>query len=229
MNVRVASFSRIQVNGVQAFAHLLIVMILTLPAVQWLSTSQSIWMVRFERLPPGQLPYLLSKLAALYAIATFALQLAYGLAGVRVRTLFGHERGMRFHRVLGLTTLGLLLVHAALFVGGASIRIGHFAIQFALPNLFADYYVSRIALGWWAALALIVAAACALYRAHLARWWRYAHWLAVPAAPAALIHSLSIGTESRMPVMLVAFGCMAALLLLATFLRLQLSGESIQD
>jgi predicted ferric reductase len=207
--------------GLPALAQFLIILILALPAVQWLGSSQSLWAVPFGHLPRGQLAYLLSKLAALYAIALFALQIAYGLAGARARDLLGLERGLRFHRSLGLATLGLMLSHAALFILGAMMRTGHFPVHFALPDIFADYYVSRIALGWWAAVALLVAAACALFRAQLGRWWRAVHWLSIPAGVAAVLHSLSIGTESRMPVMVAAYGCMAALLSLAIYLRLR--------
>ena len=206
--------------GLPAVAELLVVLILALPAVQWLANSQTLWMVSFDHLPRGQILYLFSKLAALYAIAVFMLQLAYGLAGGRARTSLGLERGLHFHRALGLTTLGLLLLHASLFLLGATLRTGHFPVHFALPDISADYYVSRIAFGWWAAVALVVAMVCAIFRARLGRWWRLAHWLSIPAGLAALVHSLSVGTESRMPVMLVAFGCMGLLVSLAIFLRL---------
>jgi len=205
-----------------ALSRVLVVLVLTLPAVQWLATSQSIWEVPFDLLPKGQFVYLLSKLAALYAIAVFALQLAYGLCGTRARSLLGIDRGVQFHRAMGLLTLSLLIIHASLFVAGVSLRTGHFAAQYAIPDIFGSYYVSRIALGWWAGVALVVSVAGALGRARLKRAWRYVHWLSIPAAAAALVHSLSIGTESRMPVMLAAYGCMAALLFIATFLRMKL-------
>jgi hypothetical protein len=204
----------------------LIVLVLTLPGVQWLSTSQSIWAVQFNQLPKGQFLYLLSKLAALYAIALFALQLSYGLAGAAARSTLGLELGVRFHRALGVGTLCLLLAHAGLFVAAGSYRTGHFAVQYALPNLFGSYYVSRIALGWWAGVGLLLAAGFALGRARLGRTWRYVHWLSVPAAVAVVVHSLTIGTESRMPIMLLAYGCMAALLFIATFLRIRLGARN---
>jgi hypothetical protein len=220
VNTRTALVSSLKSYGLPALSQLLIVLVLALPAVQWLATSESIWIVPIERMPKGQVVYLLAKLAGLYAIAIFGLQLAYGLAGARVRPMLGQERGVHFHRSLGLVTLTLLLAHATLFIVGASMRIGHFAVQFALPDLFGDYYLSRIALGWWAGLAIIIGAVAALLRGLLGRWWKLAHWLSLPAAPALAIHSLSIGTESRMPVMMAAYLCMAALLVIAAFLRM---------
>jgi predicted ferric reductase len=209
--------------GLPALAQLLIILILSLPTVQWMASSQTLWLVPFDHLPRGQLAYLFSKLVALYALAVFALQLAYGIAGTRARALLGFERGLKFHRALGLTTLSLLLIHASLFILGAFLRTGHFPVHFALPSIVADYYVSRIALGWWAGVALILAALCAIFRAQIGRWWRVVHWLSIPAAAAAAIHSLSVGTESRMPVMLAAYACMALLLFVAFFLRLSVA------
>jgi hypothetical protein len=221
MNERTVTLDVPEAPGVPTIARILVILVLALPGVQWLATSQTIWAVPFEQLPKGQIPYLLSKLAALYAIGAFALQLAYGIAGARVRSLLGVELGVSFHRAMGFITLSLLLAHAGLFVGAVSFRAGHFATQYALPDLFGTYYVSRIALGWWAGVFVLVAIAAALLRARLLRVWRYVHWLSIPAAVAVVVHSLSIGTESRMPVMLIAYTCMSALLLLAVYLRLQ--------
>lgn len=220
MNERTAALDFPAVFSVPTIAKVLIVLVLTLPGVQWLATSQSLWAVPYDQLPKGQILYLLSKLAALYAIAVFTLQLAYGVIGARARASIGVELGVPFHRTLGLLTLFLLLAHAGLFIAGVSSRTGHFAIQYALPDLFGSYYVSRIALGWWAGLFVLIAIASALFRARLRTVWRYAHWLSIPAAVAVVVHSLSIGTESRMPAMSIAYGCMGSLLVLATYLRL---------
>ncbi len=167
----------------------------------------------------------MSKLAALYAIAVFALQISYGISGARARLMLGIDLGLQFHRALGFSVLFLLLAHAGLFVAAVSVRAGHFASQYALPDLFGGYYVSRIALGWWAGVGVLLAMTVALCRAQLKRIWRFAHWLSIPAAAAVVVHSWSIGTESRMPVMLIAYLCMGALLFLATYLRFQFSAN----
>jgi predicted ferric reductase len=226
MNDRALTLGFPGVIDFAALSKVLVVLVLALPAVQWLATSQSIWAVPFDRLPKGQFVYLLSKLAALYAIAVFALQVAYGLCGTRARSLLGIERGMGFHRSVGFLVLSLLFTHAALFVAGVTVRTGHFAMQYAVPDIFGGYYISRIALGWWAGVVLIISVVCALGRGWLRHIWRCVHWLSFPAAVAVVVHSLSIGTESRMPLMLIAYGCMAALLFIATFLRIRLAAKS---
>src|ERR1700692_678744 len=76
---------------------------LCLPGVTWLSTTGNIadyW--RYE-VPPGQVAYVLSKLAALYAFVVFWMQLIYGLLGHAGRTRLGIERGYTFHVQLGIT------------------------------------------------------------------------------------------------------------------------------
>lgn len=226
MNSQTAVSGASAETGVAAIVRVLVVLALTLPGVQWLATSQTIWAVSLDQLPKGQILYLLSKLAALYAIAVFTLQLSYGIAGARARSMLGVDLGLRFHRALGFGVLFLLLAHAGLFIGAVSVRAGHFASQYALPDLFGGYYVSRIALGWWAGVGVLLAMTVALCRAQLKRVWRFAHWLSIPAAAAVVVHSWSIGTESRMPIMLIAYLCMGALLFLATYLRFQFSANS---
>lgn len=192
--------------------------VVVLPGIQWLATADSVWAYPEHTLPTGQLLYLLSKLFALYAIAALAIQVSYGLLGAR-RGALHLEYGLAFHRALGLVVLVLLLAHALAFIAAASWRTGHFASQFALPDFSHGYYRARIAVGWWAGVGLIVAVLAALARGVLSQAWRRAHWLALPASIAVVVHSLSIGTESRMPAMLIAYGAMGCLILLSVALR----------
>jgi predicted ferric reductase len=198
---------------------LLALLSVLLPGLQWLGTAQTLWAWPDHAVPTGQVLYLLSKLFALYAIVALVLQISYGLLGP-ARVALDLEYGMRFHRALGLVTITLFLLHAASFVGAASWRTGHFAAQFAWPDFSHGYYRERISIGWWAGLALLCVVAVAIGRARLGRLWRYAHWLAFPAAIGVVVHSVSIGTESRMPFMLAAYGAMASVFLLAAYGRL---------
>jgi hypothetical protein len=178
---------------------------LCLPGVTWLSTTGNIadyW--RYD-VPPGQVTYVLSKLAALYAFVVFWMQLIYGLLGHAGRTRLGIERGHAFHVKLGSTVLALVALHAALFVLGASVRTHTFASQYLTPSFASGYYRTVITLGIIAAVLVVLAAFCASTRRLWTRAWRLGHWAVIPAFALASVHSLSIGSESRIAPMTILY------------------------
>jgi hypothetical protein len=61
MNNRAGSLGLPASIDVAAVSRVLVVLVLTLPAVQWLATSQSIWEVPFVQLPKGQFVYLVPR------------------------------------------------------------------------------------------------------------------------------------------------------------------------
>jgi hypothetical protein len=209
------------------FVVALVSTMMVLPGVQWLMNSASA--ISVAELPDGQLIYLLSKLAGLYAIAFASVQIAYGLAGAHGRRTLDLDFGVGLHRALGLTVLGLAFAHAALFVWCVSVRTQHFASHYAFPIFGEGYYVERISLGWYALVAIAVAVVVALLRTRIGNAWRIIHWLAVPAGVAIAVHSLSIGTETRMPLMQIAYSAMAMLLALGAFLRFRGKGTTLRS
>jgi uncharacterized membrane protein YkvI len=189
---------------------------LCLPGVTWLSTTGNIadyW--RYD-VPPGQVIYVLSKLAALYAFVVFWMQLIYGLLGPAGRTRLRIERGHAFHVNLGSTVIALVALHAALFVLGASVRTHTFASQYLTPSFASGYYRTAITLGIIAAVLVVIAVFCASARRLWRRVWRLGHWAVIPAFALASVHSLLIGSESRIEPMTILYmgGIVIALLVM---------------
>ena len=195
-----------------------LVLILLLPGVQWLSTSRSLWMLGTHTLPVGQVQYVLCKLVGLYTLALLGLQLVYGLLGP-ARSTLGWQFGLTVHRATGFVVLGLAALHATSFIWAASSRSGHLARDYLWPQFTHGYYLSRIAMGWCAAIALILLASSGALRSTSQRLWRCVHWLAIPTGAAIAYHSLSIGTETRMPLMRVVYVAMLAMVMLSVILR----------
>jgi predicted ferric reductase len=77
-------------------------------------------------------------------------------------------------------------------------RTHHFPSQFLQISFEHGFYRSMIALGLIALLATAVAVIAALTRSKLGHYFRYAHWIALPAFLLALFHSWRIGSETRM-------------------------------
>ena len=169
--------------------------------------------------PPGQVIYLLSKLAGLYAFVVFWMQLMYGLLGPRDRALLGVELGNEFHRKLGGLVGVLIVVHVAFFVGGVSIRTHHFASQYLTISFSHGYYRSIISLGIVAVLLVAVGFCAALARRALRRHWRLGHRVLLVAFVLAFIHSISIGSESRVSPISVLYAVMGLLALGAVIRR----------
>jgi DMSO/TMAO reductase YedYZ heme-binding membrane subunit len=174
-----------------------LIVCLALPGVTWISTVGNLadyW--RYE-VAPGQVLYLLSKLAGLYAFVAFWLQLMYGLLGASGRRRLKVECGHAFHRTLGVLVMVLVATHVALFVTGSSIRAHHFASQYLTPTFSSGYYRSIITFGIIAAILLLIAVVSAAGRRMVGRIWRIQHWAVIPAYSLAFTHSLLIGSESR--------------------------------
>ena len=198
-----------------------IIAALCLPGVTWLSTTGNIvdyW--RYD-VPPGQVMYVASKLAALYAFVVFWLQLIYGLLGHAGRTRLGIERGHSFHVKLGSLVIALVALHAGLFVLGASVRTHQFASQYLTPSFASGYYRMVITLGIVAAVLVMFAAFFAGARRLWMRAWRLGHWAVIPAFALASVHSLLIGSESRIEPMTILYtgGIVIALLVIVWRLR----------
>ena len=195
----------------------LIIVILSLPGITWISTTGDIATYWRDDVPPGQVIYILSKLTALYAFTVFWMQLMYGLLGADWRRRMGIERGHAFHVRLGAVVIALIVVHIGLFVLGASIRTHMFASQYLTPSFSAGYYRAVITLGIVAAALVGAAVVFAIVRRLMPRAWRFGHWAVTLAFVLAFVHSLLIGSESRIEPMTsfyVAAGTVALAVLL---------------
>ncbi|MGQ0621521.1 MAG: hypothetical protein ACT4QA_16635 [Panacagrimonas sp.] len=191
------------------------------PWLTWVASVGDLTVYADERVPAGQGLYLASKLAALYAFVAMSLQVCYGILGREWRIRLGVEFGERFHRLAGLAVVAMILAHAGLFIGGVAIRTHHMPWHFVLPSFTEGYYLTSVSLGIVGFVLLIAAVTAALLRRHLpVRGWRWVHRFGLVATVLGFIHSLSIGSESRIvPMMLVYWG-LGALIVSSLVLRL---------
>lgn len=191
----------------------ILAVVLSLPAITWISTTGDIANYWRYDVPAGQVVYILSKLTALYAFVAFWLQLMYGLLGSDGRKRLGIERGHFFHVRLGAVAMGLMMLHAGLFVLGATMRTHTFASQYLTPSFSSGYYREIITLGIVALVFVVSGVASAAARRLVNGIWRLAHWLVVVAFGLGFVHSLLIGSESRIEPMTIFYaGCGTATL-----------------
>jgi predicted ferric reductase len=180
--------------------HLLLAAGLLIPGLVFLSNTGDLAYYFRRPVPAGQFPYVMSRLLALYALTFIWLQILLGALRPELERELGYRHLMRLHTTLGVATLALLLGHVALFQLGVTLRSGHFPTPNLVPNYFAHYYASQIALGATALyLALVGALAAALRR----KPWMRNHWRKIHAVNYAVFalgawHGLAIGSETRL-------------------------------
>lgn len=194
-----------------------------------LGTPLAIWLVSVRdpaaylthSLPPGQLLFVFSKLAALLAICMFWTQ---GLLGLAPRTPL--LRGLlpmistKLHQRLGLVTAALVLVHVILFITATSYRTGAPAWNLLLPNFTHGYYNALMTFGVIAFWLLALGVFAGWQTARGRRTWRPLHMVWSMVFALGFLHAFAIGSESRYGVMRYLFVFMAVSLFTAVMLRL---------
>lgn len=188
----------------------LLTLIFLIPGWVFLKTEGDLSVYFLYPVPIGQFLYLLCKLCGLYAIVCFGLQLLQGLLASCGYSMFGTAISSASHRRLGLWVIILMILHSGLFVTAVSLRNGHFAYQFLLPNFFESYYPAMVSLGFIAACLLLLTVLSAILGKSGKGRWLWGHRLAWPAFFLALFHSYSIGSETRIAPMQYVFGLMLA-------------------
>lgn len=193
---------------------------LLIPLATWLhSLGDPIAYLR-DTLPPGQGLYVISKVLGLYALVAMTLQLLLG-----IRMASGGERApsQRFndHRLLAVICLLLILSHAGLFVSAASVRTHHFARDYVIPTLSHGFYRAMVSIGIAAFALLLVATLGRAFRRRAIRMSDWIHRLAMVAYVLVFVHSLAIGSESRMGIMPALYAALAAVVLLNLIRRMR--------
>jgi len=145
--------------------------------------------------PPGQLLYVLSKMAGLLAIVLVWLQFMLSLSS-RIFEQIAYA-GNRMHRISGLALLFLLSLHAALFVAAASVRHGSLSLGVLVPDFASGYYTSSISLGVLGLLLFGLASAIYMLRQKRERLFRWGHRCVIVACILVFVHSYLIGSETR--------------------------------
>lgn len=171
-----------------------------LPAAVWMVSVEGVSTYFTSNMPPGQLAYVLSKLAGLVAISFFWLQ--WMLAFLRWQSVASVKIPLSFdvHRALGVVVLVLVLAHALLFFLAVSQRTEEVAWHVLLPSFSGGYYKSRVSLGILALVIFPVAVLAGVLRHRFPVWrWMHRAWVGVFAL--VVIHALAIGTESRFDAM----------------------------
>ena len=111
--------------------------------------------------PPGQLLYVLSKLAGMYALLLATLQLLLGfMKGPGLTTVSTLRRR---HALIGAGVVLLVLAHAALFFSAVSLRQGYPAWGLLAPD-FRDFYHSHLSFGLLALVLLLGVALSGIMR-----------------------------------------------------------------
>ena len=175
--------------------HILVIYLLAVAIVfrVWLKSVGNPVIYMASTVPEGQGYYVLSKLMGLISLVIFALQ---GLSGV-YKHFFNSIFPEKAHRYLGSVVFAAMILHVAGFITATTIRSGYFTGHLLLPDV-DDFYHSRITVGVVALLFTVIAVSSKAMRNQTVS--KYLHWLTIPAVYLASWHALSIGTESRTPI-----------------------------
>ena len=180
-------------NGWMLLAALLV--IVTLPAMIWQQQAGDLSFYFTDAVPAGQLPYVLSKLAGMYALLFIALQIIMSLAA-RLELMPLHRLRMS-HPMMGALVVLLGVAHALLFFAAVSLRQGDPAWGLLFPD-FRDFYHTHLSLGlfglWILIAVMISGVARHINRSRFAKILHRGYWLSIVLV---YIHALAIGTEAQ--------------------------------
>jgi predicted ferric reductase len=160
-----------------------------IPLLVWLISAGNILEYFLLTVPAGQILYLFSKLAALYAYYFMALQLIIGFQGRK-------SRHFRYHPTLGVLTSLLVTTHMCLFIAGASLRSHDFSLEILSPTFTSGYYKIAISYGVIAAYLLLLIITAGFLQKKIILF-KSIHRLAPIVVLLGWVHSFSIGTETR--------------------------------
>jgi predicted ferric reductase len=180
---------------------LALALVLLVPGVVFLTNAGNLREYGSPAAPPGQLLYALSRAIGLYALTFVWLQVLLGAFRDIAGSWLGAADVLRMHRSLGVFVVLTAVTHVVLFLAAVALRsdAGQ-AVELLLPRAGAGYYRRMLALGALGLYALFAAwAATSLRRwSSLRGWSQRIHWAAYAALFLVLLHSLAIGSETRL-------------------------------
>ena len=189
-----------------------LVVVVTLPAMIWHQQTGSLTLYFSPSTPPGQLLYVLSKLAGMYALLFIALQIIVTLAG-RLNLIPPHRLRLS-HPLLGSLVVSLGVAHALLFFTAVSVRQGDPAWGLLFPG-FRDFYHTHLTLGvfgLWILIAVVISGiARFINRSSAARILHRGYWASITMV---YIHALAVGTESQSRLGLVLYSTLGGVVLM---------------
>ena len=159
--------------------------------------------------PPGQGAYIMMRAAGHVALVLLFIQVALGPNVRSIARWLGVPSLLRVHMSLGLTTLAFALLHPVLFLWARTLRAERFEpLKVFFPPT-GDYYHNRLFLGAVGLYLLVVAIGAGAYGPRIApRLWRRVHMLNYGVFIALWYHAVSIGSETRHPVLIALYGAM---------------------
>ncbi len=196
-------------------------LLVAIPLITWILSVGDLTAYFTLEVPRGQILYLASKLCALAAVVLISIQLALGLSGLVRSPSSAAVASRRLHRALGVTTLLVILAHAFLFIAAASLRNKTLMLEYLWPDYSHGYYRSMISIGAIALIGVVLTVTAGFLRWQRRPMGRWLHWIALPSYALIWIHSLTIGSESRMGLMTLVYGLLALLIATALVYRLR--------
>lgn len=170
-----------------------------LPFTVWLAAVPEPWTYLEPGVPPGQILYVISKLAGLIAIALFTLQIVLTLIRHRKFKILRGLAKYSLHYWLGIITFITILIHIGLFALAASVRAESWMVQLLLPN-WHGFYNSMVSLGVIAFyLSCVLVLLGLLLKFALLRKNGVHKLLATICGGLIFVHSFAIGSETHEP------------------------------
>ena len=177
---------------------LVVTIILALPLLSWLASIGNPFAYFRYELPPGQVLYILAKLAGMYAFVLLWFQAMMAL--LKRDRLSGYlvpEWTLNRHRVLGIATILTAWTHFLCFFSAVSIRKETVAYDLLLPQFQNGIYSFAVSLGWIALVGLTLVAFTGLLRGRRQGIWALAHRLSLVVFLLAFFHAQMIGSEAK--------------------------------
>ncbi|HKE96878.1 MAG TPA: hypothetical protein VKB34_21400 [Povalibacter sp.] len=172
-----------------------------LPVLVWGVSVGNPLFYFFNDVPPGQTPYILSKLCGMLALSLFWLQCMAALARFSPALCGFVQLTRRQHIVLGLITFLFVVTHLGLFIAASTLRTGNLALALLLPKFGQGFYNAYVSLGAIAFWFLLVAIVAGWLRSRGRAGWRWVHASVFLVFTLGFLHGISIGSETRFGLM----------------------------
>lgn len=160
--------------------------------------------------PPGQLPYIFSKLMGMLALTIIAVQVIISLCQfLQIITVWWLGRT---HLWFGVAVVIFSLSHLLLFFTAVTLRQESVAVSLFFPD-FRDFYHTHLSFGLLGLWLLIVVAVIGRLRKKQRFFWlaKYhrIYWVAIVLI---YFHALAVGSESQSPAGLLFYASLGSLM-----------------
>jgi predicted ferric reductase len=183
--------------------------LLLLPQLIFLGEVKGLGLYLGSQPPPGQGTYIMMRAAGHLAFVLVFLQVLLGARGFAIARYLGERSLLSLHRALGVTTLSMAFLHPIFFLWARTLRTGSLDIAKTFLPSPTDYYHNRLLLGALMLYGLVGTAVYGLLGPRRApRVWRAIHRFNYLIFFGLWYHAISIGSETRHPVLVLLYGAM---------------------